>query len=316
MNQARTGGNANNNPAQFDVWSRFGLSRTDVAASFPAAGQNTVAQATINTNSRDYVFKNNPQVDITGPVGGTAGNRRLRLQLAVNTAQYGRTFQDRSHRFAIRTAPASIPANTPIYNVQVRGKRGNIVQVYPGVEYDFSPTRLTVAPGHVVHFQWTGSNTNPDNNAGQGKAGTDRSNIVVLHAPTYAEVGLQAPSVSIGQWANSYPYTNAVNASNFLGLSRDDLLMLGTQTGPLSVQFGGNIKQFDDCGTYFDLGPRVVGGVPGSYHYMSTRNNDFSNRGHKAMITVDPTFAAFSAMALAASGGIVQVTRPMLFSIG
>ena len=83
-----------------------------------------------------------------------------------------------------------------------------------------------------------------DNNAGQGKAGTDRSNIVVLHEPVYAEVGLQTDGVAaFGHWGNSYPYTAAVNASNFLGLSRDDLILLATQTGASAPQFGGNMKQ-------------------------------------------------------------------------
>ena len=57
--------------------------------------------------------------------------------------------------FTLEQRPANL-GNAQIMNVQVRGKRGNIVQVYPAVEYDFFPTNLTVTPQDLVHFQWTG----------------------------------------------------------------------------------------------------------------------------------------------------------------
>ena len=73
--------------------------------------------------------------------------------------------------------------------MNVKGKRGNIVQTYPAVEYDFVPSELELSTNDVVHIQWTGSNSHQNGNpggdgqtgdAGQGKTGTDRSNLVQI----------------------------------------------------------------------------------------------------------------------------------------
>ena len=98
------------------------------------------------SKERGYILKNNPVVK---PLKGFD----FELQLAINTAQYGRVFQDRSHSFAIRKPSASMTKGR-IHNINVRGKRGNIVQVYPAVEYDFVPNRVKVALNDHVHFQW------------------------------------------------------------------------------------------------------------------------------------------------------------------
>jgi hypothetical protein len=62
------------------------------------------------------------------------------------------SFNFRSHRFSIRKRPDSLVGKT-IQNANVRGKRGNIVQVYPSVEYDFVPNKLEVSKNEYIHFQ-------------------------------------------------------------------------------------------------------------------------------------------------------------------
>jgi hypothetical protein len=87
---------ANTNPATQPVWLDYGLNYTEIASSFKV---NNVPDANILKTSREYVMKNNPRVDMFGPLLPPSALSRLKVQLAINTAQYGRTFQDRSHRF-------------------------------------------------------------------------------------------------------------------------------------------------------------------------------------------------------------------------
>lgn len=101
---------------------------------------------------REPLIENDPRVDIGADGSG--------LQLAINTAQFGRTFQDRSHVFEIKARDSDIGDVDTIYNLNVRGKRGNIVQTYPAVEYDFVPRVLTITEDDIVDIQWTGKRYN------------------------------------------------------------------------------------------------------------------------------------------------------------
>lgn len=75
----------------------------------------------------------------------------------------------------------------------------------------------------IITHRWTGSNTNPNNNDGQGKAGTDRSNIVMLRNKIYPE-GNRGSNGLYGHWGNNYP--DVLANSNFTGLSSLDMLNL------------------------------------------------------------------------------------------
>lgn len=244
--------------AKFELAERFGLESVDDNGE--------------TTNSRGYLLENNPQVDFMG--------NGVKLQLAVNTAQLGRTFEDRTHKMAVRAQPTET-VGSRIHNINVRGKRGNIVQTYPGTEYDFTPNKVVCAKGEYVHFQWTGSNTNPNNNAGQGREGSDRSNVVTLRAqnPLHPEPTRNL-GATWGQLGNSYPAH--ITAMPFLGLSdmeRQHLAILDNN------QMGGENSELDDRGVYFDMGVKQCS-ENGVFNYLCTRNNNFSNRSQKGAVTV------------------------------
>jgi hypothetical protein len=217
--------------------------------------------------------------------------------LALNTAQFGRTFQDRSFMFHITPRPKGVSANTKIFNLNVRGKRGNIVQTFPATEYDFTPNRLSVEEGDIVHFQWTGCDTNPAGNQGEGKIRTDRSNIVQIK-----DLDSNIPVV-----ATNDTVEKALFESAFL---RNRMALID-QKGCVSVaelkeKNGNNIDQLDtNCAKlnaaptpYFD-GGLVRMNQTGKFTYMSTRNNNFSNRTQKGQLTVEAKKKKTSSAAVA-----------------
>ena len=65
------------------------------------------------------------------------------------------------------------------------------------------------------------------------------------------------------------------------------------------------MSELDDAGTYFDLGPRKVTQA-GIYHYLCTRNNNFSNRSQKGRIIV--TKAEVEQQSIGWNGGNITLS--------
>lgn len=277
--------------------------------------------------------RQNPNVDI--------GAFNTALRLAINTAQFGRTFQDRSHVLHIKARPnassthpvtrarnsaskanptSNFFTNRNIYNLNVRGKRCNIVQCFPSVEYDFMPNHLSVSQNDIVHIQWTGSNTHNNGNpagdgqagdAGEGTRGTDRHNFVEVMNRNDNDFGSSFPA----PWSQNTLMKGMVDALAAENIIQDEDMAATTtwdkvkENWAVRMATAGYYKGYvrNDANGRMESDPRQAGDnnlqvllnnapasfpgglfrfAKGRYNYMCTRNHNFSNRDQKGHLIV------------------------------
>jgi hypothetical protein len=248
----------------------------------------------------DSSLNKNPPI-ATDPYIWVAG---ANLSLAVDTSQYGRTFQDRSYVFTIRPRPKGVSAKATIWNLNVRGKRGNIVQVYPATEYDFVPQQLTVKVGGYIHFQWTGCDTNPDNE-GEGTKRTDRSNIVQMHSPQFNRPITDEEFATNSDIVPLFDKNTRVKMAHIGQTDCKSLeqLLIDNANQDAVDQDPNNCMKLNSAGPYFD-GGLIEMTKTGTFYFMSTRNNNFSNRTQKGVLIVSPLLEGW-AIALIVIGAVV-----------
>ncbi|CAB4028675.1 Hypothetical predicted protein [Paramuricea clavata] len=218
---------------------------------------------------------------------GKPDNNNVPLQLAINTAQFGRTFQDRSHVFKIIPREKHFE-DKRIWNLNVRGKRGNIVQTFPAVEYDFAPKRLTINSNDYIHVQWEGSNTNPGGYAGEGRDQTDRSNMVAM----------EKPDISFPQNSGLFDHAKVIHALDGRhNMTSADIAIAMATAGTYNdaTKFPADLNEFEQCNrkqlAQLDCYPPSYAGLllqfkKGVYYYMCSGNNNFTNRNQKGRLTV------------------------------
>ena len=307
-------GAAGNNADSCALRLRYNITTGDTrACSIPAqtteaacvAAGGTWSSFYVNAANNDATLNSNPPLPDGNPtVGGdlglnAGGGTDSLLELAVNTNQYGRTFQDRSHVFSIQDRPAGVPPTANIYNLNVKGKRGNIVQTYPATEYDFHPVDLVAGSEDLLHIQWTGNDdtNNNGNNNGEGTNNEDRHNIVQLGV---SALDVPAPKEQATMFDVSWEWNPEATGGQFGGPRAKDALIkqaaLAKQTNcngnPNNDQQRTNCEKLNAAAATVDLG--VMKMKPGAYNYMSSRNNNFSNRAQKAKIKIMSTPAALA----------------------
>jgi len=252
-----------------------------------------------NYNGAASPVQNNQVINMTD------GNGQL-LELALDTTQYGRTFQDRSHTFKISSRPSGIPASARLYNLNVRGKRGNIVQTYPATEYDFVPQYLYTRVGDYIHFQWTGCDQNPAGNAGEGTDQTDRSNMVQIPS---ADQAYPVTDSWISSNSHKVMFQDAATRIRFAMVDQDPSVCLSPSA---IAAAGGNAEQdVRNCAKLNAAPQRFDGGVikmnrTGTYNYMNTRNHNFTNRDQKGILYVVPMLPSW-AVGVVVTGSVLFV---------
>lgn len=265
--------------------------------------------ASCNQNSKGGIqspIEQNPTVDV--------GTLMQGLRLAINTAQTGRTFQDRSHAYRVM-APVAPLVGKVVHNQNVQGKRGNIVQTFPAVEYDFWPKKAAIKTDECIAFGWVGSNTHNNGNpagdgqagdAGEGQGGTDRHNLIQVSRKdeTYPlPLDKEEYKADFFSTCNCFRTYDGEPIASGAEISEKDLQIYlmsngyysGYNNGPQSLLQKADPDNNDGLlNELLNDTPASLRGVtccdcnaPGEYTFTNTRNNNFSNRDQKLVITVE-----------------------------
>jgi len=289
---------------------RYNITTEDAGGAVTADGEPVAAfddlDAASNGNQSPVQQDEATEIGSAGVVDGAVdqnGDPRTQ-QLALNTNQYGRTFEDRSYAVVLENevaqsqrrrmqasgAPGEDRADVgdcdEVHELHLRGKRGNIVQSYPSVEHDFLPTMLVAEVGDCIRFQVQLSDNDPPNNAGEGLPGSGRGNLALQ--------SLGDKNVPLGTLGEQNFFNSVDEMFAYAYLGQEDLNRNNGNPTCLQeeqIDNNNNEQNVRNCAKLNPVGPSVDAGLvvlnnAGSWAYMSTRENNFSNRSHKGQIIV------------------------------
>jgi plastocyanin len=262
---------------------RYNISTHEVVSNFDSTMNGAIKQNPVRTYGVALIANDTTQTVLdTVPV-----------RMAINTAQYGRTFEDRTYIFSINRRPSQYQGAT-ILNVNARGKRGNIAQVRNCLEYDFVPNNLQANVGDYIHFQWALSDYNNNGNSGEGRDGTDRVNVVEVSSfdgnlprSINATSGVfNGSDLAAIAWINQQPSDcfSTLDSLTTQAASNEDPRSCHYLNGPrdptntlMPTAYFSYLAQVQNTGTFT---------------YMCSRNNNFSNRSQKGTIIANPGLGA------------------------
>jgi hypothetical protein len=277
--------------------------------------------------TNNNALKGNPVRSFGAGNYSLPANVTMPLRHAVNTAQYGRTFEDRTYIFKLvpRSQANTLDgvtdssfATATVHNLNVRGKRGNIAQVRNCYEYDFIPKILMGAVGDFVHFQYCMSDYNDNGNAGEGRAGTDRSNMVPIGN---ANKNLLLPQNMTANGASNLDEKyggqifSVADWSALAFLNQDPMYCASSQSMMSNNNNGNTVTSCHFLNgvrntttglptSYFSYVAKIIS--QGNLQYICTRNNNFTNRSQKGTIIVN-SLASAATIAGATVGSVVGV---------
>ena len=253
---------------------------------------------------RDFLGFTSIKMDNVKLITDDILNGKEQIKLSINTKHFGRTFEDRSHFFSVSPRPEAflqegvrtggegyVNSKPTIYNLNVKGRRGNAQQIYPLQEYSFAPTALTLVQGDYLHIQWTDSDAAPEGNEGHGLGGSGKSNLVFLRN---SDLGANVPS-----GVEDHELNPLFTKERDDGVFEDDIenIVFFAHLSQERCEFDASKIDLKDetdlrnCAVLNRAPSSIDGGLvrmgyPGRHAFFSTRNNDFSNRQQKGVVEV------------------------------